>query len=137
MWPQALFAAHYSNVILTMELLLSAWVFPMASIIIVSECFRNKQLTILHFTSASFYTAEPLATFSVLFNVFINDLGNGTESIFVKFSDDTRQGEAVDMLEGRAAIPPQPGGMSKQGPQETQQRQIKSPSPGMEELHVV
>lgn len=53
-WPQALFAAHYSNVSLMTELLLSAWVFPMASIIIVSECFRNEQLTILHFTSASF-----------------------------------------------------------------------------------
>lgn len=53
-WPQALFAAHYSNVILTIELLLSAWVFPMASIITVSECLRNEQLTILHLTSASF-----------------------------------------------------------------------------------
>lgn len=53
-WPQALFAAHYSNVILKTELLLSAWVFPMASIIIVSEYFRKEQLTILHFTSVSF-----------------------------------------------------------------------------------
>lgn len=53
-WPQALFAAHYSNAILTTELLLSTWVFPMASMIIVSECFRNEQLTILHFTSVSF-----------------------------------------------------------------------------------
>lgn len=36
------------------------------------------------------------------------------------------------MLEGRAAIPPQPGGMSKQEPQETQQKQIRSPSPVMD-----
>lgn len=47
MWPQALFAAHYSNVILTIELLLSTWVFSVASIITASECFRNEQLTIL------------------------------------------------------------------------------------------
>lgn len=53
-WPQALFAAHYSNVILKTELLLSAWVFPMASIIIVSECFRKEQLTTLRFTSVHF-----------------------------------------------------------------------------------
>lgn len=53
-WPQALFAAHYSNVILKTELLLSAWVFPMASIITVSEYFRKEQLTILHFTFVSF-----------------------------------------------------------------------------------
>jgi len=85
----------------------------MASIVIASEYFRNEQLTILHFTSASFYTVEPLATFSILFNVFINDSGNGTESIFVKFTDNARQGKAVGRLEGRVAKLSQSGGMSK------------------------
>lgn len=37
----------------------------------------------------AFYTAEPLANSSAVFNVFINGLGNGAKRIFVSFSDDT------------------------------------------------
>lgn len=54
---------------------------------------------------------------SAVFNVFINGLGNGAESIFVGFSDDTKEGKAVDMLEDRTVTSPQSGGMSKQEPQ--------------------
>lgn len=57
-WPQALFAAHYSNVIPTIELLLSTWVFSMASIITASECFRNELLTILYFASGNFLWSQ-------------------------------------------------------------------------------
>lgn len=105
MWPQALLAAHYSNVILTIELLLSTWVFSVASIITASECFRNEQLTILYFASGSFLWSQATSTTSsMVFNNFIKVLGNGIESIFVKFSDDTSLGKLVNMVEGGAAI---------------------------------
>lgn len=38
-----------------------------------------------------------------LFNISINDLEEGLESMVIKFADDTK-GEAVDMLEGQATF---------------------------------
>jgi len=40
----------------------------------------------------------------VLFNLFINDLGEGTECILSKFSEATKLGGAADTLEGCAAV---------------------------------
>ena len=39
-----------------------------------------------------------------MFNNFVSDIGEGIESILIKFSDDRKLGETADLLKSRKAL---------------------------------
>lgn len=71
---------------------------------------------------------------SILFNVRINDLADGTECTFSQFEDDAkiRAGGWYTQGQGLRAFRGQAGKIGWQEPHESQQRQMQGPAPGRE-----